>query len=217
MACNHKFQQHLNLERLDFKPVTLIVGTFNPEWPESNLASWFYGRTHDQKGNVNNNFWDVLPRLYGEPSLLNASDIAWKAFCKRNEIAVTDLISGIADANRPEHDLVMGGYSDDKISKDFHQHHFTDIVALLQNNPTIKNIYLTRGAKPTFWSRIWRPVNQYCLQKDLHVDTLLTPSGYAFYQHGRYNNTNPQQIITNLNDFILMKWQEKWHKLENIG
>lgn len=53
MPCNHKFQEDLNLERLDFKPTTLIVGTFNPEWPDGNQAQWFYGRTHDQNGNRN--------------------------------------------------------------------------------------------------------------------------------------------------------------------
>jgi hypothetical protein len=33
MACNHKFKSFLRLEKLDFKPETLIVGTFNPAWP----------------------------------------------------------------------------------------------------------------------------------------------------------------------------------------
>jgi len=48
MACNHKFIEYLNLENLDFEPTTLIVGTFNPEWPAGNQAEWFYGRTHNQ-------------------------------------------------------------------------------------------------------------------------------------------------------------------------
>ena len=33
MACDHKFNFFLRLEKLDFKPETLIVGTFNPAWP----------------------------------------------------------------------------------------------------------------------------------------------------------------------------------------
>ena len=41
MPCNHKFIEDLNLENLDFQPTTLIVGTFNPSWPENNQAQCF--------------------------------------------------------------------------------------------------------------------------------------------------------------------------------
>jgi len=199
----------LNLENLDFQPTTLIVGTFNPTWPENNQAQWFYGRTQ------NNYFWDVLPRLYGEQSLLNANPDEWKQFCSRHKIAITDLISCIGDANRPENDAAMGGYSDERIANDFHEHNFVNIVALLEDHPTIKNVYLTRGNAPTFWARLWRPIRRYCNLQKLHENTLLTPSGYAFYQHGRYNNTNPDQQIPNLGDFILRSWQQKWHQIDN--
>jgi hypothetical protein len=39
MACIHKFKNFLRLEKLDFKPETLIVSTFNPAWPEGNYAT----------------------------------------------------------------------------------------------------------------------------------------------------------------------------------
>jgi hypothetical protein len=79
MPCPHKFQKCLNLDKLDFAPETLIVGTFNPAWPEDNYAEWFYGRTG------NNYFWDVLAEssislimnLY-EPRGLTHVD--WKTF-----------------------------------------------------------------------------------------------------------------------------------------
>jgi len=66
MACNHKFKKYLKLEKLDFIPETLIVGTFNPAWPAGNYAEWFYGRTS------NNYFWEVLPNLKksSNPSLV---------------------------------------------------------------------------------------------------------------------------------------------------
>ena len=63
MACNHKFQNELSLQGLDYVPTTLIVGTFNPEWPEGNNARWFYGRTD------NNYFWDLLPKMFGDEGL----------------------------------------------------------------------------------------------------------------------------------------------------
>ncbi|MBD0333667.1 MAG: hypothetical protein ICV66_13555, partial [Chitinophagaceae bacterium] len=92
MACLHKFHLYLNLERLDFEPTTLIVGTFNPSWPATNTAEWFYGRTHDKQGTQNNNFWDVLPRLYGGDSLINKTPTEWKTFCHNKQIAITDII-----------------------------------------------------------------------------------------------------------------------------
>lgn len=87
MPCNHKFRKHLLLQGLDFEPETLIVGSFNPEWPENNTAQWFYGRTE------NTYLWDVLPRIYGEPSLMDSPVADWQDFCKRNKVAFTDLIS----------------------------------------------------------------------------------------------------------------------------
>lgn len=214
MPCNHKFIEYLNLENLDFEPTTLIVGTFNPSWPANNQAEWFYGRTHDQHGNVNNNFWDVLPRLYREESLINATPTEWKAFCKKHKIAITDLITSIddADENNPQHQNQLGGYADNVIANNFNEQVPNNIVKLLQNNPSIKNVYLSRGTGETFWRRLWRPVVQYSNQNNLHERKLLTPSGYAFYQHGRYNNQNPNNIIPLLNDFILMKWESEWHQ-----
>jgi len=213
MPCIHKFIGDLNLENLDFEPTTLIVGTFNPSWPDGNQAEWFYGRTHDQHGNVNNNFWDVLPRLYGEESLINGTLDDWKAFCEKHKIAITDLITSIDDANEQdaEHRTLLGGYADNVIANNFNGQLPNNIVKLLQNNPTIKNVYLTRGTGETFWRRLWSPVVQYSNHNNLHERKLLTPSGYAFYQHGRYNNQNPNNIIPLLNDFILMKWENEWH------
>jgi hypothetical protein len=208
MPCNHKFQQHLNLERIDFKPNTLIVGTFNPAWPAWNEAQWFYGRTN------NNNFWDVLPRLYDEESLINAQPEDWRSFCHEKKIAITDLISCITDAqeNDQDHAEMLGSYSDMAIANNFLEFDFTNIVSILENHPTIRNVYLTRGVGPTFWKRQWRPIKNYCEHNDLRATALLTPSGYAYYQQGRYNNQNPNTQL-NLQDFILMKWSANWHEI----
>lgn len=215
MPCPHKFLDDLNLDRLDFEPETLIVGTFNPAWPANNQAEWFYGRTHDQFGNVNNNFWDVLPRLYGEVSLINDTPFEWKAFCKKHKVAITDLIENIADADEenPEHVTKLSSYNDKSIAEDFNEHDLNNIVALLQNHPTITNVYLTNGANGTFWRRKWNIIGVYAHQNNMHARKLMTPSSYArfgLYAHNK-RNPNNQYIIQNLNEFILMKWQNDWH------
>jgi len=224
MACLHKFFDYLELQKgylnsevdhLDFKPTTLIVGTFNPSWPTNNKAEWFYGRTHDENGNQNNNFWDVLPRIYGNRSLIENSFKEWKKFCCYNKIALTDFIYSIEDAEieNAEHEKYLKTYSDRNISTKFKNHKILNVVKLLQQNSSIKNIYFTRGANEIFWRKLWEPVSKYAKQNDLHHQTLITPSGYAFYQQARYNNQNFSNQIKKLSDFILFKWQQRWHKI----
>ncbi len=206
MPCHHKFIQYLNLNKLnDFEPETLIVGTFNPALATGNAANWFYGR-------FDNNFWDVLPRIYNTPSMRCATANDWKQFCKTHKIAITDLIATIEDADEtnPIHQSHLRTFSDKAIAIQFKQHTPVKIVDLLQANPTIKNIYLTRGIGETFWKNLWKPIEQYALQNNLHHKTLLTPSGYAFYQQAKYNKQNPTNTL-NLEDYILKVWKQQWH------
>ena len=216
MPCNHKFIEYLNLEGLDFKPITLIVGTFNPAWPENNNAEWFYGRTHDEHGNRNNNFWDVLPRLFeNEQSLIDFGPNEWKQFCSKKKIALTDLINTIEDAdpNNPNHIQFLGGYADNVIANNFHQHVFTDVIGILQNNPSITKVYITNGVNGAFWNNIWHPIEDYCEANHIICGKLLTPSKnarFSMFAHNR-NHINNQYNMNNLNDFILMKWLEVWN------
>ncbi len=209
MACHHKFQRYLNLEYLDFQPTTLIVGTFNPEWPANNPAQWFYGRT------AGNCLWNVLPRLYGGESLIHASPVEWKQFCRHRQIAFTDLISSIDDADpgNKEHQKILGGFSDNAIIHNFDDFVYINVVQLLQRHPSIKNVYLTRGITEAFWKHRWNPVAHYCSQNNIRERTLLTPSPNASYHHEAYNNQNPGNQIPSLEDYILMRWQEQWHPL----
>ncbi len=214
MACNHKFKSDLYLSNLDFKPETLIVGTFNPEWPAANTAQWFYGRTHDEDGNQNNNFWDVLPRLYEEETLINAGPKEWRGFCRKKRIAITDLIASIDDAEEgeTEHQKHLGNYSDKNIATKFKQHSPTKVDKILENHPSISNVYLTRGTGEIFWRNLWQPVVEYAGRREgIREATLLTPSGYAFYQQSRYNKKNREQPINALADFILYSWEQQWH------
>ena len=141
MPCTHKFADYLNLDHLDFEPTTLIVGTFNPGWENiNNNAQWFYGRTR------NNYFWDVLPRLYENRNLRQENHIEWKQFCSRNSIALTDLLQSINDANPedPNHIAAIQNFKDTEIANVFNDFIPTNIIEILQNNPTINKVYLTR-------------------------------------------------------------------------
>lgn len=210
MACTHKFQSDLELSKLDFLPTTLIVGTFNPSWPASNCAEWFYGRTQ------NNHFWEVLPRLYQEPSLISASPAAWKAFCQRHLIAITDLIASIedADSENQEHHNWLKDYSDTKLAQKFKEHQWVCIKSLLQQHPSIRNVYFTRGVGAAFWRQRWQPVAEYAATHGIHCRTLLTPSGNARFQFSAaYKQEHP---VASLADFILSRWQEHWHEAPSI-
>jgi len=200
MTCLHKFSKDLSLERIDFQPTTLIVGTFNPGWDNlGNRALWFYGRTR------NNYFWDVLPRLYGEQPLRQATPTEWKALCKQHRIALTDLIASIddADSNNPTHIGYLKNYRDDLIALQFKQFTFVDIPNLLARHPTITQVYLTRSINDPFWRQLWQPVNDYCRQHDIKAQTLLTPSGSARFQKPKGDNIS-------LGDFIFGQWQNNW-------
>jgi hypothetical protein len=207
MPCHHKFQHYLHLERIDFEPTTLVVGTFNPEWPASNTAEWFYGRT------TNNYFWDTLPRLYGEASLIRADATTWKQFCRDKQIALTDLISSIDDAmpDNRNHQKMLGGFSDDAIIHNFDEFSFVDIVSLLRRHTTITQVYISRSITEPFWRHLWNPVAHYCNHHHIHEAQLLKPTGDAFYHQEAYNNTHPDNLIPRLEDYILMRWRAQWH------
>lgn len=209
MPCRHKFYDNLYIEYAkDCKPITLIVGTFNPEWPEKNYAQWFYGRTE------NNFFWEVLPGLYNTENLRDEPVDRWKSFCKDNKIALTDLIAEIktADRNNANHYDLIASYSDKNIEENFAGENdlvTVDIVRILQENKSIKYVFLTRGAQKQPWRSLWKPVKEFCKQNGIIVKELLTPSGYAFYQYSK----KEREQFDSLSDFITGKWRNKFHQI----
>ena len=218
MPCRHKFYNDLLLQRLDYFPTTLMVGTFNPQWPEENTADWFYGRVPRNAADLDtgNHYWGVLPRIYGQTSLKYAGAApAWKDFCQQHGIAITDLIAGITDASlhNPQHVQQLRTYSDRAIATEFQTFELIPVVQLLKDHPTIRNVYLTRGTGETFWRRLWHPVQEYCNRQGIHHQTLLTPSDYCYYQQGRYNRLHPAARLSR-EDFVLMRWRQQWHSLQ---
>ena len=128
MACQHKFYSYLQLQRLtDFEPEIIIIGTFNPELPKDNYSEWFYGRTD------NNYFWDLLPKMFGDEGLRNRAHTDWKKYCKRKKIALTDLLSGINDADftNEAHIKVLSKYTDSDLATRFKDQIPNQVIPLL--------------------------------------------------------------------------------------
>ena len=96
MACEHKFIADLQLQYVDWEVKTIFIGTFNPDWKEcaNNNATWFYGRTQ------RNEFWEILPLIHKQPSLIDGDRNSWSEFCRKNKIAITDILSRINDADQ---------------------------------------------------------------------------------------------------------------------
>lgn len=207
MSCHHKFINHLNPERLDFEPNTLIVGTFNPAWPDGNKADWFYGRT------ARNYFWDVLPRLYNGENYRKENADIWKKFCREEKIILTDIITSINDAesDNKEHRGILKSYLDTSIADYFDDFKFTDIKAILEKFPTIKNIYLTRNKGVEIFDIEWNKIEDYLKDKsDCHIKNLLTPSASARFQIKEYKREFPDDK-TPLRNFIYQEWKKQWH------
>ncbi|RYC70026.1 hypothetical protein [Spirosoma sordidisoli] len=207
MPCLHKFHNYLNLQRIDFAPNTLLVGTFNPAWPAGNAAEWLYGR-------VGNNYcWDVLPRLHDAGLNLRwQPPEVWKAFCSQYGIALTDIIFCINDADQEneQHRQILGSYQDAKIAEHFHDFTLTDIVGLLREHPTIQNVYLTRLQGIALFDQQWAEVEAYGEQHGLHVRNLRTPSKNARFHMRQFRQEFPN-MPEPLRNFIHWSWAEQWH------
>lgn len=205
MACNHKFLEYLNLGKIDFLPETLVVGTFNPSWPEKNYAEWFYGRTS------NNYFWDVLPRMFNPSlNLKKHKPEVWKEFCGEYKIALTDLITSINDADpmNIEHNRLLDSYDDSHIIQ-FSSFTFTDVVGILEKFPSIRRVVLTRKQGLKFFDKLWLPVQELCEERGFRAPMLLTPSKNARFQLADYKRRNPQDKEP-LRNFIYESWRSNW-------
>lgn len=187
MACTHKFYgHHAHLPGENgllpkWKAKTLIIGTFNPEnsWHPKNPAEYYYGR-------IRNYFWKVLPRFAGLDAIPHANVPAQLAFLERNQIAVTDLLVSIndADSNNQEHVARIKTVLDNKIEL-FNQFIWnTNPILDFIEKQQIKAVYFTKlgnigAVNPrdnTFEGQI-RKIENYCSNKKIPTFRLHTPSG----------------------------------------
>jgi hypothetical protein len=206
--CQHKFHNDLKLDYITWDVTTLFIGTFNPGCckEEDNSANWFYGRTQ------NNMFWDTLGYIYeNNPQLgQHGNPQIWKAFCERNEIAVTDMISAVkeVDLNGADYQDLCNGFSDKKLEYYIHNNQIvsTRLEELITNSPKLQNlkyVYLTRATANNPWNTLWNPINQICTKKKIHIKKLTTPGGFNYFQFNAKFLRTPQNlgILWNNNGF----------------
>jgi hypothetical protein len=194
MPCNHKFYVDLQLQYVNWEPTTLFIGTFNPEWQicGNNNAEWFYGRTN------RNEFWCVLPRVFGQDSLLNENNrLTWIDFCRKNNIAITDILSCIdADITNPAHVDMVCNFSDDKI-EDFCVT-VNNIPAILDNFQSIRQICITRQTLTPFWNACFQSTSQYIAlhpERGINLIRLRSPSRGAI-----------RGVLGNFCQFVSARW-----------
>lgn len=199
--CPHKFIYDLQLGYVEWEVNTLFIGTFNPGCcaNEDNEAEWFYGRTQ------NNMFWDTLGYIYENNPLLGqqGNHELWIAFCRKHKLAVTDLISKINDfdLNGNEYSDLCIGFSDAKLEPYIlnGQVVSAEIENLINNSLKLKNlkcVYLTRATTNRVWNILWRPIQQVCRTKNIHVEKLTTPGGNGRFQFNANFLRTPENLAT---------------------
>jgi hypothetical protein len=205
MACRHKFYEFLKLDKIDFTPTTLIIGTFNPEWYKNNEARWFYGRTSK------NYFWDVLPRMFNSQSLRNKNHNEWKKFCSEKRVAITDLIASIidADAENQEHLEIINSFKDSKFADIFNEFEITNVLKIIKNNPSINKVFFTRKEGVKLFDDEIEKIQDFCRKNKIYFSYLMTPSGNARFQMRGYIPKD-KKLQRSLSNFIFENWRKKF-------
>ncbi|HMJ46807.1 MAG TPA: hypothetical protein VK498_05725 [Ferruginibacter sp.] len=198
MPCEHKFINDLQLQYVNWEVKTLFIGTFNPGWAEcpNNNADWFYGRTQ------RNEFWCILPAIHRLPSLLEGNRNTWIEFCRKNKIAITDILSLINDADPEleEHRNTICKFKDEELEN--LEVTTNNIPAILENYPNIKQICITRQRPlPNFWEECFIDMFQFINDnplREIEVKYLRSPSRGA-----------RRGVAGNFCEFIANRWLQQ--------
>lgn len=203
MACLHKCLHDLQLQYATWEVKTLFIGTFNPEWNvcENNYSKWFYGRVQ------RNEFWCILPKVYQERSLINGNRDVWIDFCRNYHLAITDIIESIdANIDDPDHCRKICKFKDSDLIQ--FGVIINNIPAILDSNPLIKQICITRQTLPTFWENCFRDTIQYVQKnpgRNIQIKYLRSPSRGA-----------RRGVSGNFCEFVANKWISKQHYSINL-
>jgi hypothetical protein len=214
MSIRHKFYQNnfengfqtINaiLATTPYKPEVMIVGTFNPETPNTNFADFYYGR---------NFFWPSIYNLFindgifltkrrmptrGNPlPSIKPSLPQIFQLCSKLKLTFSDLVLEIFNNNNSNYQFLQNG---NIIFKDIEYNLIQDgrkwkveglqqlslvdevnwntqnIINYLIENPQIKTIYFTR--KPIgVWAEQWNLIVNHSCIKDRRTTNIFTPSG----------------------------------------
>jgi hypothetical protein len=179
MACLHRFLGlHIKNSLFpDWEVDHLFIGTFNPEWDRPNApnAEYFYGRSAY--------FWDAVSIIFeDQPFHWNENNKEnMIAFCKRNKIGFTDLISIVEDADiqNETHRARIFTVLDSDLEKFENINWNTDRIIdyLKSHQPT--NIYFTllSGNNQSIFSREMVKLELRAKELDITSKRLHSPTG----------------------------------------
>lgn len=195
MACNHRFQNDLQLGYANWEVRTLFIGTFNPAWliPNNN-AEWFYGRV------ARNDFWGILPTIHTGETLSVKDPQQWKTFCQVHHIGITDIISSLVDAeeSNPIHVEKVKKFRDQDLAT--FEILINNIPLILEQHPSIKQICLTRKTLPKPWKKLFQPTFDWVAnhpERNIQIKLLRSPSRGA-----------RRGVTGNFTTFISNHWKE---------
>jgi hypothetical protein len=198
------FESHNAILQTPYEPEVLILGTFNPDTPNSNFADFYYGRNYfwpafkkliKNEANVENR--PRMPRIGNIRHPLDPSLSEVKEICARLKLTFADFIVEVFHKEDPickmldndnvtfnnlEFNLIQDGLKNgiEGLSKldEFGQIHWNteNIIDYIESNPTIKNVYLTR--QPTgVWKSHWIYIQRKFKNRELNFTNIFTPSG----------------------------------------
>ncbi|MDD2674212.1 MAG: hypothetical protein PHF81_04975 [Flavobacterium sp.] len=177
MPCKHRFFNQLIP---DWKLEYLFVGTFNPSWNHNNAeqADYFYGRNR-------NNFWCILPLVFGGESLKRQELNIKLDYIIQNKIGITDLVSNIPNAseeNKDDINKLTKGFSDNVLNRYTLEFNTPNIMKLIElNKSTLKGVFLTRSTLNGIGqiAKNWGHIEEYCLKYQIKTEKLKTPANYG--------------------------------------
>ena len=177
MSCTHRFENQLIP---NWEIEHLFIGTFNPSWDLNNAvqADYFYGR-------IRNNFWCILPIIFGGDNLKHSNLAAKLDYIKTNKIGITDLITKVTDAefgNVIDELNLTTGFSDNVLNSYQLESNIENIKKLIMRNiKTIKGVYLTRSNLNGInqITNSWNEIEKFCKENNIHNEKLKTPANHG--------------------------------------
>lgn len=177
MSCAHRFENQLIP---NWEIEHLFIGTFNPSWDLNNAvqADYFYGR-------VRNNFWCILPRVFGGHDLKHCDLASKLEYIQNHKIGITDLITKVINAeitNETDILRLTTGFSDNVLNNYQLEFNLENIKNLIKRNiKIIKGVYLTRSTLDGInqIANGWNEIEIFCNQNNIHTEKLRTPANYG--------------------------------------
>lgn len=192
------------LDITPYNPEVMIVGTFNPDTPNSNFADFFYGRNY---------FWTAFKNLFIHNAIVlqkrrmptngfqieNLNPTLQEIFelCSKLKLTFSDIVLEVMHNNNPIYqslpndNIIINGIEYNLIQDGLNSNigglqqlnalgqlnwNTNNIINYLCNNPQIKTIYFTRQPKG-IWAEQWNLIVNHKSIKERLTTNIFTPSG----------------------------------------